>query len=129
MAAAASDSDPMPPPTVSGMNSSRDTAATVSASARLPSTVAVMSRMTSSSMPSALYRRASSAGSPALRRPLKPTPLTTEPSRTSRHAMIRFDSMSAPGQGEKVPEDPDTGGAGLLRVELDAGDMLTLDGG
>ena len=53
-AAAASASVRMPPPTASGMNSSRATARMVSASARRASIVAVMSRITSSSIPSAL---------------------------------------------------------------------------
>ena len=44
----------MPPPTASGMNSSRDTARIVSASARRASSVAVTSRITSSSIPSTL---------------------------------------------------------------------------
>ena len=92
-AAAASPSVLMPPPTARGMNSSRATARIVSASARRSSIVAVMSRMTSSSMPSRLYRRASSAGSPADRRPSKFTPLTTWPLRTSRQAMMRLESI------------------------------------
>jgi hypothetical protein len=54
IAASASSSDRMPPPTASGMKSSRDTARIVSASARRDSIVAVTSRMTSSSMPSSL---------------------------------------------------------------------------
>ncbi len=53
-AAAASSSDAMPPPTASGMNSSRATVATVRAIVRRFSSVAVTSRITSSSMPSTL---------------------------------------------------------------------------
>ena len=92
-AAAASASVRMPPPTASGMKSSRATREIVSASARRASRVAVTSRITSSSMPSALYRRASSAGSPAERSPSKLTPLTTWPFLTSRHAMMRLESI------------------------------------
>src|SRR5919197_2852552 len=122
-AAAASASDLIPPPTASGMNSSRTTAPIVSASARRASSVAVMSRITSSSMPSALYRRASSAGSPADRSPSKFTPFTTRPSRTSRQAMMRFES-------KKVPQDSQSNFAGLFRVKLNAGYPVALhDGG
>src|SRR5262245_40282375 len=124
-AAAASSSVRMPPPTASGMNSSRATARIVSASARRASIVAVMSRMTSSSIPSALYRRASAAGSPAERSPSKFTPLTTWPSRTSRHAMMRFESTSA-RQLEEVAEDSQADVARLLGMELHAGDVAAL---
>ena len=99
MAAAASASERIPPPTASGMNSSRATSRMVSASARRASSVAVMSRMTSSSIPSLLYRRASSAGLPADRSPSKFTPLTTCPSRTSRQAMMRLDNMGHSNRG------------------------------
>ena len=53
-AAAASASEWMPPPTASGMNSSAETRRRVSSRARRFSSVAVTSRMTSSSIPSAL---------------------------------------------------------------------------
>src|SRR5262245_6174288 len=126
-AAAASASVRMPPPTASGMNSSRATARIVSASACRRSNVAVMSRMTSSSTPSPLYRLASSAGSPAARKPSKLMPLTTCPSRTSRQAMMRFDSMKLPGDAQKIPEHLETHVAGFLGMELHAGDVAALD--
>src|SRR6266511_866275 len=54
---------------------------------------AVMSRKTSSSAPAASYRRAASTGSPASRSFRNRTPLTTRPSLTSRHGMIRLVSL------------------------------------
>src|SRR5215470_6721392 len=126
-AAAASASVRMPPPTASGMNSSRATARIVSASARRRSSVAVMSRMTSSSTPSALYRLASSAGSPARRSPSKLIPFTTWPSRTSRQAMMRFDSMNLSGEAQKIPEHLESHVAGFLWMELHACDVAALD--
>jgi hypothetical protein len=50
---------------------------------------AEMSRKVSSSAPSASYVRASSTGSPASRRSVKLTPLTTRPASTSRHGITR----------------------------------------
>src|SRR6478736_2280003 len=135
-AAAASPSSLIPPPTESGMNSSRATAPTVAASARRFSMVAVTSRITSSSMPSSLYRRASAAGSPAERRPSNFTPFTTWPSRTSRQAMMRRASMSASRHGDavgdatqEVGQDLEPRFAGLLRVELHAHHEAVLDRG
>ena len=46
-----------------------------------------MSRNTTSSAPSSSYRRASSAGSPASRSPVKRTPFTTLPPSTSRQGI------------------------------------------
>src|SRR4051812_24653851 len=48
-----------------------------------------MSRKVSSSAPSASYTRAISTGSPASRRPVKFTPLTTRPASTSRQGITR----------------------------------------
>ena len=72
-------------------------------------------------MPSRLYRRASSAGSPADLRPSKLTPLTTCPLRTSRQAMIRLDSI------DEVAEDLQADVSRFFRVELHAGDVAPLD--
>src|SRR3954470_18563831 len=120
----------MPPPTASGMNNSPATARIVSASARRASSVAVMSRMTSSSIPSALERRASSAGSPAERRPPKFTPLTTCPLRTSRHAMMRLDNMfaltSLSSQLHEVAKNLQADQARFLRMKLHAADVPAL---
>src|SRR5438093_360809 len=113
-AAAASASVRMPPPTASGMKSSRATREIVSASARRASRVAVTSRITSSSMPSALYRRASSAGSPADRSPSKLTPLTTWPFLTSRQAMMRLESIAVVEHTE-VKEDAEGQATETLR--------------
>src|SRR5574337_1492842 len=52
-----------------------------------------MSRKTSSSAPCWSYRAATSAGSPASRRSTNRVPLTTRPSLTSRHGMIRLASI------------------------------------
>src|SRR5262249_49131177 len=128
-AAAASASVRMPPPTASGMNSSRATARIVSATARRRSSVAVMSRMTSSSTPSALYRLASSPGSPAARRSSKLIPFTTWPSRTSRQAMMRFESIWLPGKAQKIAQHPQPDVTGFLGVKLHAGDVAALDDG
>src|SRR5439155_5529268 len=81
--------------------------------------------MTSSSMPSALYRRASAAGSPAVRSPSKLMPLTTRPARTSRQAMIRLESTRR--HRKKIAEDPQPHIARLFRMKLHAGHVPTLD--
>src|SRR6476659_8626814 len=63
-----------------------------------------MSRKVSSSAPSASYTRAISTGSPASRRPVKLTPLTTRPASTSRHGMTRTARLmrtSLPGGAEQ----------------------------
>src|SRR5688500_11485882 len=121
IAAAASSSVLMPPPTVNGMKMRFATAATVAASARRPSSVAVTSRMTTSSIPSWLYRSASSAGSPALRRPSKLTPLTTCPFRTSRQAMIRLDNI------QKILQHAKPHIARFFRMKLHAEDLAAFD--
>src|SRR4051812_36973464 len=79
----------MPPPIVNGTNTSsavRRARSTIVS--RLPD-VAVMSRNTTSSAPSASYFSASSTGSPASRRSTKFVPLTTRPASTSRHGITR----------------------------------------
>src|SRR5271157_2633197 len=86
----ASSTERMPPPTASGMNTFRAVRATTSAMIARASLDAVMSRKTSSSAPSRLYRSASSTGSPASRRLTNLVPFTTLPPVTSRHGIIRF---------------------------------------
>src|SRR5262245_19370166 len=125
----------MPPPTVSGRKISAATAAIVCARAWRLSIVAVTSRMTTSSMPSTLYRLASAAGSPASRRPSKLTPLTTLPSRTSRHAMMRLDSIRLRSFGAvaqqvvPVTQDLQPDVTGLLGMELHRRHPIALDRG
>ena len=84
-----SESERMPPPTVSGRKSS--SAARFISSMMMPrfSFDAVISRNTTSSAPCSLYRSARATGSPASRRPRKWVPFTTRPSLRSRHGMIR----------------------------------------
>ena len=86
----------MPPPTVSGMKQTSAVRRTTSEMISRPSWLAVMSRKTSSSAPSASYRAATSTGSPASRRLRKFVPLTTRPWLTSRQGMIRLASMRGP---------------------------------
>src|SRR5512134_1228277 len=83
-----------PPPTVRGMNACSAVRRTTSMRMSLRSCEAVMSRKTSSSASSSSYRRAITTGSPASRRFTKLTPLTTRPSFTSRHGMIRLASIA-----------------------------------
>ena len=133
-----------PPPTVSGMNTSRAVRSTTSRSVPRRSGAAVMSRKTSSSAPSAAYRAASSAGSPSSTRSTKRVPFTTRPSATSRQGMTRRRSISAPGVAAmeartprtarriarrlfpcarpagEVGQDPEPVGAAALGMELDA---------
>src|SRR5438270_860627 len=78
-----------PPPTVSGMNTCSAVRRTTSYVVDRASLDAVMSRKTSSSAPSASYTCAISTGSPASRKSVKFTPLTTRPASTSRHGMTR----------------------------------------
>src|SRR5262245_8678403 len=85
-----------------------------------------MSRTTTSSIPSTLYRLASSAGSPAWRSCWNCTPFTTWPSRTSMHAMMRLVSTSG-AEPQEVPQDLQTGLAGLLRVKLHTEHAIALD--
>src|SRR5437899_1135598 len=80
----------IPPPTVNGMSSEDATFLTKRVSVFLFAFVAVMSRKTISSAPSSRYCLASSTGSPASLSPLNLTPLTTLPSLTSRHGIIRL---------------------------------------
>ena len=126
MAAAASSSDRIPPPTVSGRKISCATALIVRASAWRLSSVAVMSSTTTSSMPSTLYRRASSAGSPACRSCWNCTPLTTWPSRTSMQAMMRLVEHQA-HTSRKLRRICQPCVARFLRVELHAEDVVALD--
>ncbi len=84
----------IPPPTVSGMKTCSAVFRTTSIRMSLFSWDAVISRKTSSSASSRSYRRAISTGSPASRRSTNRTPLTTRPSFTSRHGMIRLASIS-----------------------------------
>ena len=79
-----------PPPTVSGMNTDSAVLLTTSSIVERSELDAVISRKTSSSAPSRSYRDASSTGSPASRRSVKFTPLTTRPASTSRHGMTRI---------------------------------------
>src|SRR3712207_2627114 len=83
----------IPPPTVNGMLISAATRETMSANVFLPSTLAVISKKTSSSAPSSLYSLPSSTGSPALLRLLKLVPFTVSPFLTSRQGMIRFANL------------------------------------
>ncbi len=78
----------MPPPTVNGMKTCSATLLTISTTVPLPSTVAEISRKTSSSAPAWLYALAHSTGSPASRSAIKFVPFTTRPFLTSRHGMI-----------------------------------------
>ena len=82
-----------PPPTVKGMESSEATLLTISVKVFLPSTLAVMSRKTSSSAICSEYIFPISTGSPASRRPRKFIPLTVRPSFTSRHGIMRLANM------------------------------------
>src|ERR1017187_653322 len=125
----------MPPPTASGMKTLRAVRATTSAMISRASLEAVMSRKTSSSAPSPLYRSASSTGSPASRRLTKLTPLTTRPPVTSRQGMMRLASMkrslTRPSRNQtgmlfpscelqEVPHNLEPHRAGFLGVELDS---------
>src|SRR5512141_3228026 len=83
----------IPPPTVSGMKTCSAVFRTTSMRMSRFSWDAVISRKTSSSASSRSYRRAISTGSPASRRSTNRTPLTTRPSFTSRHGMIRLASI------------------------------------
>ena len=83
----------IPPPTVSGMKQTSDVRLTTSRMMSRSSWLAVMSRKTSSSAPSASYRDAICTGSPASCRFRKLTPLTTRPAWTSRQGIIRLASI------------------------------------
>ncbi len=85
-----------PPPTVSGMNTCSAVRRTTSYVVSRPELDAVMSRKVSSSAPSASYTRAISTGSPASRRSVKLTPLTTRPASTSRHGITRTATVTGP---------------------------------
>ena len=81
-------------------------------------------------MPSTLYRRASAAGSPACCSASKLTPLTTQPLRTSRHAISRFDSIVQDrASGREIAQDAKARVAGFFGVELDAENVVRLDRG
>ena len=95
MMACASSRVRMPPPTVKGMLMASATFFTSSVSVFLCSTVAVISRNTSSSAPSSTYRLASSTASPASRSPTKFTPFTVRPSLMSRQGIILFFSIGS----------------------------------
>src|SRR4029453_2667386 len=75
------------------------------------------------------------AGSPASRRPSKLTPLTTFPSRTSRHAMMRLDNIrlrsfkAAGRQAQPVAQDVKTDAPGFFGMKLHAGHVAALDCG
>src|ERR1039458_982345 len=131
----ASATERMPPPTASGMKTLRAVRATTSAMISRASLEAVISRNTSSSAPSPLYRSASSTGSPASRRLTKLTPLTTRPPVTSRQGMMLLASMkpslTRPSRNQtgtlfpscelqEVPHDFEPHRAGFLGVELDS---------
>src|SRR5579863_4206265 len=83
----------IPPPTVSGMKIDSAVRLTTSMRISRSSEEAVMSKKQSSSAPWRSYSCATSTGSPASRRPEKPTPLTTLPPLTSRQGIIRFASI------------------------------------
>src|SRR5579884_2127228 len=121
-----SSSDRTPPPTVSGTNVASAVRFTTSSKVPRPSCEAAMSSSAISSAPSASYRRAHSTGSPASRRPTKRTPLTTRPSRTSRHGMTRFASIVErltrryalrKGAGNERPCSARVGGRAAVRFE------------
>src|SRR5574341_652027 len=102
-----------PPPTANGMNTWSATRRTTSSKISRRSNDAVISRKTSSSAPAASYARPCSTGSPASRNWTKFTPLTTRPSFTSRHGMIRLANMflytrekSARRQKSSLPAPP-----------------------
>src|ERR1035437_2200943 len=131
----ASSTERMPPPTASGMKTLRAVRATTSAMISRASLEAVISRKTSSSAPSPLYRSASSTGSPASRRLTKLIPLTTRPPVTSRQGMMRLASMkrslTRPSRNQtgmlfpscelqEVADDLQAHSAGFLGVELDS---------
>src|SRR5204863_6865387 len=69
-------------------------------------------------------RLASAAGSPAVRSPSKFTPLTTQPLRTSRQAMSRFESISASRHPNEVAQNAKPGFAGFFRMELHTEDVV-----
>ena len=85
---------------------------------RAASSVAEMSRKTSSSAPASEYAAPSSTGSPTSRSSWKRTPLTTRPPATSRQGS---------GAGEASLQEPCARGAALLGMELHAGERAMLD--
>ena len=86
----------MPPPTVNGMSMCSAMRRTRDESGSRLSTVAVISRKTSSSAPSWQYLTAFSTGSPASRRSRKLIPLTVRPSLMSKHGIILLASTAPP---------------------------------
>ena len=80
----------IPPPTVNGILTCSATFKTISKVVFLPSSVAEISKNTSSSAPSSAYFFASSTGSPASLNPTKFTPFTVRPFFMSKQGIIRF---------------------------------------
>ena len=80
----------IPPPTVNGINRLAATLSTISTTVSLLSLEAVISKKTSSSAPSLLYKTACSTGSPASTKLTKLTPFTTLELHISKQGIIRF---------------------------------------
>src|SRR5690606_32647156 len=88
-----SSTEEIPPPTVKGMSISSATLSTRSAKVRRCSSVAEISRNTSSSAPVLAYIPANSTGSPASRKSTKLTPFTVLPFLISKQGIILFVSI------------------------------------
>ena len=85
----------MPPPTVKGIKTCSAVRRTISNVVSRPDELAEISKKVNSSTPSVSYNAAISTGSPASTKSVKLTPLTTRPSLTSRHAIMRTESVIA----------------------------------